>query len=283
MDKKFLYEMTHEEAQKAFGQTDTALFSTGSIEQHGPACALSLDTACSWEVTRRVAGLVDCVCAPPVTVGFARQWMDFPGTLTFRRSTFEAVIDDLCKSLMWHGSRRIVIINGHGRNSAILNDVALRLKYETGALVVHVDWWKIGNALKEQIGLENPPEELPMGHGSELETSALWAVDARYVRPDRLVNEKQPFPIYQGSAQLMTAPLETPVSLKYSPFGTYQPGVGLDGTQHTRSGVVGNSKRASPEKGERAIQLIADRIAGFVRELQKVQIGEVQRPPRSFY
>ena len=42
-------------------------------------------------------------------------------------------------SLIWHGSERIVIMDGHGRNYVILNDAALRLKFETGALVVHVD------------------------------------------------------------------------------------------------------------------------------------------------
>lgn len=283
MNKKFLMEMTYEEARDAFKQTDTALISTGSVEQHGPACALGLDTLCSWEVTQRVAKLVDCVCAPPMPFGFARQWMNYAGTLTLQRSTFEAVVDDLCKSMIWHGSKRIVIINGHGRNSVILNDVALRLKYETGALMFHVDWWKIAAAAKVEIGLENPPSELPAGHASEVETSGLWAVDAKYIRPDKLVKEEIPFAIFPGSMEIKTAPFETPISLSYAPFGSYQPGAGLDGTQHTRTGIIGNSKRASAEKGERAFKIISERIAGFVREVQKIEVGEVQRPGRSFY
>lgn len=283
MDKKFLLEMTYEEAREAFRQTDTALLSTGSVEQHGPACALGLDTLCSWEITRRVAAQVDCVCPPALPYGFARQWMSYPGTMTLRRNTFEAVVDDLCKSLIWHGAKRIVIINGHGRNTVILNDVALRVKYETGALIVHVDWWKIAGAAKDEIGIENAPSELPMGHASEIETSGLWAVGSQYIRPDKLVKEEMPFPLFPGSDALKTAPAETPISMSYAPFGTYQPGVGLDGTEHTRTGIVGNSKRASAEKGERALQIISGRIAGFVRELQKVEIGEVKKPDSSFY
>jgi creatinine amidohydrolase/Fe(II)-dependent formamide hydrolase-like protein len=204
--------------------------------------------------------------------------MDYPGTLTLRRNTFEAVVDDLCKSMIWHGSKRVIIVNGHGRNTVILNDLALRLKYETGALIVHVDWWKIANAAREKIGLENPDSEIPIGHASEVETSALWAVDPKYVRPDRLVNEKMPFPIFSGSTEIMTAATETPISVSYAPFGRYQPGVGLYGTQHTRSGIVGNSERASAAKGERCLQVIADLIADFIRELQKIQLGEIQRP-----
>jgi len=209
--------------------------------------------------------------------------MDYPGTITLRRNTFEAVVDDLCKSLIWHGSKRIVVINGHGRNTVILNDVALRLKYETGALIVHVDWWKIANAARDKIGLENPDTEIPIGHASEVETSALWAVDAKYVRPDRLVKEEMPFPIFHGSSEILTAPAETPISLSYPPFGRYHPGVGLDGTQHTRSGIIGNSKRATAEKGERCLQVISELIAQFIRELQKVRLGEVKRPTPSFY
>lgn len=283
MDKKFLIEMTYEEAAQAFKQTDTALISTGSVEQHGPACALGLDTLCSWDVTQRVAKLVDCIVAPPLPFGFARQWMNYPGTLTLQRNTFEAVVDDICKSMLWHGAKRIVIINGHGRNSVILNDVALRLKYETGALIFHVDWWKIAAAAREEIGLENPPSELPAGHASEVETSGLWAVDPKYIRPDRLVKEELPFAIFPGSSEIKTAPLETPISVSYAPFGTYQAGTGLDGTQHTRTGILGNQKRASREKGERAFAIISERIAGFIREVQKIEVGKVQVDERSFY
>lgn len=280
---KFLNEMTSEEARAAFARTDTALVSTGSVEQHGPACALGLDTICSWEVTQRVAKLVDCVVPPPLPFGFARQWMDYPGTVTFRRNTFEAAVSDICKSLIWHGSKRIVIINGHGRNTAILNDMALRLKYETNALVVHVDWWKIANAARDTIGLKNPDSENAIGHASEVETSALWAIDARYIRPEKLVKEDMPFPIYRGTDKILTAPVETPISLSYAPFGRYQPGVGLNGTEHTRSGIIGNSKRANAATGERCLATISELIAGFVRELQKAEIGDVRRPPQSFY
>lgn len=283
MEKKYLYDMTYEEAEIAFQETDTALITTGSIEQHGPACALCLDTACSWEVTQRVARLVDCVYVPPLPVGFARQWMGYSGTLMLRRSTFEAMVEDICKSLLWHGTKRIVIINGHGRNTVILNDLALRLKYETGALIVHVDWWKLGNTFSKEIGLENPPEELPMAHGSELETSALWAVSPDYVRPDKFLKEEMPFPIFPAADRILTAPVETPISIKFPSFGSYQPGIGLDGTQHTHSGIVGSSLRATREKGERAFQVISERIAEFVRELQKVPISEVKRPSTSFY
>ena len=130
MQKKYLYEMTFQEAETAFQEADTALVSVGSVEQYGPACVLGIDIACSWEITQRVARLVDCVYVPPLPIGFARQWMSFAGTLMLRRSTFEAMVEDVCKSLIWHGSKRIVIINGHGRNTAILNDIALRLKYD---------------------------------------------------------------------------------------------------------------------------------------------------------
>ena len=283
MLRKNLFEMTFPEAEVAFRETDTALMSVGSVEQHGPACALGLDTACSWEVTQRVARLVDCVYAPPLPIGFARQWMGFAGTLMLRRSTFEAMVEDVCKSFLWHGSKRIVIINGHGRNTAILNDVALRLKYETNAIIVHIDWWKLGNTLKTEIGLENPPEELPMAHGSELETSALWAVSQDYVRPDKLLKEEMGFPLFSGSKQLVTSPSETPISMKFQPFGNYQPGTGLDGGQHTRSGIVGSSLRANREKGERAFKLISEKIAELVRELQKIPVENVIRPPQSFY
>jgi creatinine amidohydrolase len=209
--------------------------------------------------------------------------MDYPGTITLRRNTFEAVVDDLCKSMIWHGSKRVIIINGHGRNTVILNDLALRLKYETGALIVHVDWWKIANAAREKIGLENPDTEIPVGHASEVETSALWAVHEKYVRPDKFVKEDMPFPIFSGSSEILTAAAETPISMSYKPFGRYQPGIGLDGTQHTRTGIVGNQKRSSAEKGERCLQVISELIADFIREIQKIEIGNVQQPPRSFY
>ena len=93
---------------------------------------MGLDYLAAEWLAGRVARDIECAVTPVIPVGFSRQWMAFPGTLSLRRDTVAAVMDDIVKSLIRHGIDRVLIINGHGRNSAILNDLCLRVRYETG-------------------------------------------------------------------------------------------------------------------------------------------------------
>lgn len=280
--KKHLAEMTFEEAEAALAKTDTGIVVVAATEQHGPHCAMGLDYLCAEKVAALTAEQVDCVVCPVLPIGFSRQWMNYAGSLTLRRDTFQAMVEDVVNSLIWHGVNRVVILNGHGRNSFLLNDLCLKVRYATGALVTHVDWWKIARFFPQEAGLTNPTEDLPIAHAAEEETSALLALaeeqGKQLVHMDRAPKQKFPHRPFPEAPELTTSPTETPITITFKPFGGYQPSLGLDGTEYTEQGVVGNPHGATAEKGRRSMAMAADRIAQYIRALQKVSVQVHTRP-----
>ena len=89
----------------------------GAIEQHGPHLPLLVDAARGDRLAREVARLLgDALVAPTIRVGCSEHHMAFPGTLTLRRHTLEAICVDYAVSLARHGFERVCFVPSHGGN-----------------------------------------------------------------------------------------------------------------------------------------------------------------------
>ena len=54
--------------------------------------------------------------APPLNFGVSEHFVDFPGTITLSRQTFDMVLGEMVDGLMQQGFERFFILNGHGGN-----------------------------------------------------------------------------------------------------------------------------------------------------------------------
>lgn len=165
----------------------TILVPMASTEQHGPHLPLYCDTITAIEVAARVSSHIGVFHTPPLWTGYSPQHMHDPnqgrGTVTVRASTLNALIYDVGRSLIHHGFNRIVFVNGHGSNVKVVDPVLRRLRYETGAMIGFVKPYMY---MERYVGLmENPPEETPGWHSSELETSQCLAWNEELVRMER--------------------------------------------------------------------------------------------------
>jgi len=97
---------------------------TASIEQHGPGLPLSVDAIRADELGERIADELGCFVAPPVRPGVSEHHMAFPGTISLRPETFEAVVADYCRSLDRHGFEDVALLTTHGGNADALDAVA---------------------------------------------------------------------------------------------------------------------------------------------------------------
>ena len=72
-----------------------------------------------------------------------------------------------------------MFVNGHGSNTKVIDPLLRRIKYETGAFVaLYKPYAERYIGLLDDL-LENPPDETPGWHASELETSQVMAHNPR--------------------------------------------------------------------------------------------------------
>jgi hypothetical protein len=85
------------------------------------------------EVGRRAADRV--LDLPPVADGLNLHHIDFPGTIHIAPETFIAFcLNITTKSVAYHGFETILIVNGHGSNTPLIDIVARRTVLETRSL-----------------------------------------------------------------------------------------------------------------------------------------------------
>lgn len=251
---------------------DTILVPMASFEQHGPHLPIYTDTITCVEVSRRVAEMIAVIHTPPIWTGYSPQHMYSPGmgrgTITIRSSVLLGLVHDVGRSLIHHGFNRIIFINGHGSNVKVIDPVLRQLRYETGALISFVKPY-----MENYVGIleglmENPWEETPGWHSSELETSQDLAWNEHYVRMDRANFTRAHIPDFlpKSFEKKDGMPDVEFEGYKYFTFP-------MDHHEFIETGVIGNPLRATKEKGEEAFRRLSEHVARGVLELQKVEVN----------
>ncbi len=268
-------DLTYVDIQEYLKEKDTILIPMASMEQHGQHLPLKTDTVTAEEVARRVCEQIEVLRTPAIWCGYSPQHMYGPGcgrgTITLRPDTLLNLMYDVAKSCIHHGFNRIIFVNGHGSNVKIVDPMLRRLRYETGALIGFVKPY-MENYVGILTGLmENPPEETPGWHSSELETSQMLAHDVvegtNFVRMDRAEKYTAHIPAFLPTTfgKKDGMPDVEFEGYKYFTFP-------MDHHEFTETGVIGNPTRATAEKGEEALRRYADHTAKGILELMKVPV-----------
>jgi creatinine amidohydrolase len=266
-----LGDLTYVDIREYLKEKDTILVPMASLEQHGPHLPLYTDTITAVEVSKRVAEMIAVLHSPPVWTGYSPQHMYAPGsgrgTITLRSSTLLNLLHDVARSLIHHGFNRIIFINGHGSNVKVIDPVLRKLRYETGALIGFVKPYMENYTGILKGLLENPPDETPGWHSSELETSQDLAWNAKLVRMERADFTRAHIPGFlpKTFAKKDGMPDVEFEDYKYFTFP-------MDHHEFIESGTIGNPMRATAEKGEEAFRRLSEHVARGVLELMKVPV-----------
>ncbi len=242
-----------------------------STEQHGPHLPLYTDTITAVEISQRVSEMIGVLHTPPIWMGYSPQHMHEPGqgrgTITLRSTTLLNLMYDVARSLIHHGFNRIIFINGHGSNIKVVDPILRKLRYETGALISFVKPY-----MENYVGLmeglmENPPEETPGWHASELETSQDLAHNPTLVRMERAEFTRAHIPSFlpRSFGKNDGMPDVEFEGYKYFSFP-------MDHHEFIESGTIGNPLRATAEKGEEAFRRYSEHVARGILELMQVEV-----------
>src|ERR1700761_863428 len=215
-----------------------------SLEQHGPHLPVEVDSMLGETVAVRAARQIaergqDAIVLPVLWTGLSEHHMSFGGTVTLDFPAFAAVVEGVCRSVLRHGFRRIVLLNAHGGNENALRTITDDLTPKLGVPIVQFTYWYAAAVAIAKI-LET---QGVLMHACEAETSMMLAV-----RPDLVATDRIPL------ARSNTTPDVTDMV----GGGVYMwRSIG----SRSGSGVIGNPEAATPEKGEALFDAISTELA----------------------
>jgi len=153
----------------------------GAVEQQGRHLPFDTDLVIASEVAdaalAEYGDTYDAWLLPPLAYTKSNEHAWSAGTVWLSASTLLAVLDDIGRSVAMLPARKLVFVNGHGGNSALLNvaNRELRLKYGLMTFLAHPGF-------PVDQGGTAPESELGMGvHAGTDETSLML-----HLRPERV-------------------------------------------------------------------------------------------------
>jgi creatinine amidohydrolase len=264
-----LAHLTWPEARELIADNPLVILPVGSTEAHGPHLPLDVDSHQVGHVAELVAERTNSLVAPTLPYGYATMWMAFPGTITLEADTFQQVLVELVSSVLHHGFKRVMILNGHRPNATSVDVAARRVMDsqppDSPAKVTAVSYWEPGalhvhDLRKSEVG--------GMGHACELETSFQLATRPELVKMQTLEDVDPPLVGWD-----LVAPGE--------PARTYARWP-APGKQHPA--IFGDPTVASADSGRAFLEVVVDALTKYVSELETSEGGSYDRrtdEPRS--
>ncbi|MFI8748976.1 creatininase family protein [Vreelandella lionensis] len=229
-----------------------AVITLGAIEQHGTHLPLGTDliigeglqAAMLKQLEKQDASL-DVVCLPAIAVGASDEHASFAGTLSLPAPLAIATLEAYGESIARAGIHKLVLINSHGGNKAVMDLAALTLRRRCHMRVVKATYTR----LPPLEGAMNA-DELRYGlHGGLLETSMM-----QHLAPQLVT--------FEGYTP--AAPATPSEGALVSPEGSAAfAWLGEDLSHH---GVAGDASQANAALGKRLVHHYAAQLAQVVAE-----------------
>jgi creatinine amidohydrolase len=276
--RKYLYaDLTWPEVNDAVDLKKVILLPVGSTEQHGPHLPLEVDNLIVTNVCLEAGRLAPekILVAPTIPYGFNVHAMDYPGTMHAAYDHFIEYCLDVCKSFVYHGFKRLIIVNGHGSNTPLLEFVGRRVILETDALAASFMWWNL-LGLDPNFIASFRESTFPggAGHACEVETSMVL-----HLAPEKAQMDKAEDYIAWYNRQGATG-------FQWADAFGAGPVTLVDWTSaFLENGVFGQPTLATAEKGQRIMAEVAQRLVEFVSEFQqrpdRPRVDHHRHPPTS--
>ena len=208
----------------------------GALEAHGPHLPLGSDQIQAEVTAFALAERVDALVAPTIPYGSTPGARRFPGTISLTMAQLEGHVTGVLMEFARWGARRILVLSGHGERGhmAALREAAdtTMQAFPGTRIVVLCDY----EFVYELRGKESPASD---GHAGLLETSRMMALAPETIGPARPVVEYHHSPFVPGSPTEKDWP----------------------------DSVIGDTRNASAELGERVQVHVLDRLVETVRTL----------------
>jgi creatinine amidohydrolase len=156
---------------------DTVLLTVGTLEAHGFINS-GADNTAPIAIAHAIAGDVNALIAPNISYGVTGILAPYPGSIQIPPDVFRAYVRAVLLGLVKNGFRNIIILNGHGPQVGILQDLAQEIALENRVNTLVVNWWILSSDVTREVFGEDG------GHATNNETAMVQAVDPKLVHWD---------------------------------------------------------------------------------------------------
>jgi creatinine amidohydrolase len=229
----------------------------GSCEEHGPHAPTG-DYLLTDAVTEQVAQATGDLMTPTIPFSYSESFRHYPGTITVRVQTLQALLRDVVYGLLDQGFRHIILFNGHTGNTPVIQPLLREFRRERGVIIPAVNtlgFAQTPELMKELYG------DNPVGHGGEPAGSMV-----SYLRPELLDLRRAE---EWGSGSFLGHPT---ASLGGITFQGRPVMMAINmGDITPPSGSLSDPLLASKERGERLITNAVAGLTAFVQWLKTVE------------
>ncbi|MFL7871056.1 MAG: creatininase family protein [Anaerolineales bacterium] len=128
------------DVERYLEQDDRLILILGACEQHGYLSLLT-DIKIPLALADSASNQTGVLVAPPLNFGVSPYFLDYPGTLSFSVRTMISAVEDMVRSAYRQGFRRILVLNGHGGNSAARQHLSAINNDLPSLKMSWYDWW----------------------------------------------------------------------------------------------------------------------------------------------
>jgi len=156
----------------------TVLVPFGSLEPHG-VIPNGTDSLAPEAMARDIAARVDALIAPTLNYGMTEAMKAYPGAVSIAAETYAPFAEAVLDNLALQGFKNLIVLNGHGGNTAVLNAAATKVANARRVRVLVVNWWTLADDITKAVFKQNG------GHAGNNETAYVQAILPQHVHPER--------------------------------------------------------------------------------------------------
>lgn len=220
------------------------------LERHGPHLPLATDSYIAREICSRAVAIEPAVIFPDIILTQILEARHCPGTVAISPDLVVRMLGEICREIARNGLTKIILVNGHGGNSHMLQF------FVQSQLASPVDYTvyfaKLKLAPEDDLKIRAQWESKVDGHAGESETSQMLAIRPELVHLNRIQDEGEGFPLGR-LADVQKAGL-------YTAMWWY-----ADHPTHYR----GTALRATREKGDLVLDARARVLANAIRVVRE--------------
>jgi creatinine amidohydrolase len=233
---------------------EVAVLPIGSTEPHAQHLVYGADT---FQVEEFAELLVEeanrrgakCLLLPTMPFSCNENVQQCPWAMSLRPRTLIDFVTDVVRSVERQGVRKVVVLNGHGGNTSVLQAALRELFPRTEGFTAVAEWFAAASDVEEKV-----METKERGHACEMETSTMLHLHPEGVAMEAAVPTRIRKTIFSERRGLYFV----------NPWHVFTVNTG-----------IGDPTKATAEKGRQIVEAAVDRLATALKELSEAPFNDL--------